>query len=83
MRLTPDVARVLDAPRRAELTADLVRAGELGAFQVRPTDTPWYGADLRTRADADNAVRRLERLLDGTLPGAGRAHRAGGRRDRA
>ncbi|WP_028047295.1 hypothetical protein [Cellulomonas sp. URHE0023] len=68
VRLTADVARVLDAQRRVELTADLVRAGELGAFQVRPTDTPWYGADLRTRADADNAVRRLERLLDGTLP---------------
>ena len=68
VRLTPDVARVLDAPRRAELTAELVRAGELGAFQLKPTDTPWYGADLRTRADADNAVRRIERLLDGTLP---------------
>ncbi|WP_426594436.1 hypothetical protein ACPPVS_02695 [Cellulomonas sp. McL0617] len=69
VRLSTDVARVLDAPRRAELTADLVRAGELGAFQVRPTDTPWYGADLRTKADADTAVRRIERLLDGMLPG--------------
>lgn len=68
VRLTPDVARVLDATRRADLTADLVRAGELGAFRVRPVDTPWYGADLRTRADADNVVRRLARLLDSTLP---------------
>lgn len=68
VRLTPDVARVLDAPRRADLTADLFRAGELGAFRIRPVDTPWYGADLRTRADADNVVRRLARLLDQTLP---------------
>ncbi len=68
VRLTPDVARVLDTERRAALGADLVRAGELGAFQVRPTDTPWYGADLRTRADADVVVRRIARLLDGTLP---------------
>ncbi|KQT02281.1 hypothetical protein [Cellulomonas sp. Leaf395] len=68
VRLSPDVARVLDAPRRAELTSALVQAGELGAFRVRPTDTAWYGADLRTRADADNAVRRLERVLDSTLP---------------
>ncbi|MFC4613632.1 hypothetical protein ACFO3K_02810 [Cellulomonas algicola] len=68
VRLTPDVARVLDAERRAALGADLVRAGELGAFDVRPVDTPWYGADLRTRADADVVVRRISRLLDGALP---------------
>ncbi len=68
VRLTPEVARVLDAARRVEVTADLVRAGELGAFRVRPADTPWYGADLRTRADADGVVRRLTRLLDSTLP---------------
>ncbi|WP_315094678.1 hypothetical protein [uncultured Cellulomonas sp.] len=68
VRLSPDVARVLDAPRREDLTADLVRAGELGAFRLRPTDTPWYGADLRTRSDAENVVRRLARLLDSTLP---------------
>jgi hypothetical protein len=68
VRLAPEVARVLDAPRRADLTADLVHAGELGAFRLRPTDTPWYGADLRTRADAENVVRRLARLLDSTLP---------------
>ncbi|GIG19734.1 hypothetical protein Cch01nite_04580 [Cellulomonas chitinilytica] len=68
VRLDPDVARLLDEERRAELAADLVRAGELGAFKVRPTDTPWYGADLRTPADADVVVHRLDRLLDGALP---------------
>ncbi|WP_232014258.1 hypothetical protein [Cellulomonas fimi] len=68
VRLAPDVARLLDADRRSGLAADLVRAGELGAFDVRPSDTPWYGADLRTRADADVVVHRIERLLDVALP---------------
>lgn len=68
VRLDPDVARVLDEERRAELAADLVKAGDLGAFKVRPADTPWYGADLRTPADAGVVVHRLDRLLDGALP---------------
>lgn len=68
VRLGPDVARVLDADARTTLAAELVRAGELGAFTVRPGDTPWYGADLRTRADADVARHRIERLLATTLP---------------
>ncbi|WP_456821049.1 hypothetical protein [Cellulomonas sp. URHB0016] len=68
VRLSPDVARVLVEERRAELAADLVRAGELGAFKVRPSDTPWYGADLRTPADAAVVVHRLDRLLDSSLP---------------
>ena len=68
VRLAPDVARVLDEPARDELAADLQRAGELGAFTVRPQDTCWYGADVRTDADARVLQRRLERLLDSTLP---------------
>lgn len=62
VRLEADEARALDAGRRAELAHDLQRFGELGGFDLRPSDTPWYGADLRTRADADVALRRLERL---------------------
>ncbi|GEA81365.1 hypothetical protein [Cellulomonas uda] len=68
VRLAPEVARALDGDQRTRLAADLRRAGELGAFSVRPGDTPWYGADLRTHADADVARRRLERLLDDALP---------------
>jgi len=68
VRLGADAARAIDGTRRDELGALLTRAGELGAFSVRPGDTPWYGADLRTRADADGAVRRIERLLDEALP---------------
>ncbi|MBT0992946.1 hypothetical protein KIN34_01400 [Cellulomonas sp. DKR-3] len=68
VRLSADVAGALDEAERARTAADLKRAGELGAFSVRPGDTPWYGADLRTHADAGVARRRLERLLDDTLP---------------
>ncbi|MDM7855525.1 hypothetical protein [Cellulomonas alba] len=68
VRLTPEVARVLDEPRRSSLANDLVAAGELGAFSVRPSDTPWYGADLRTPADAEVVRLRLARLLDDSLP---------------
>ncbi|GIG38711.1 hypothetical protein [Cellulomonas phragmiteti] len=68
VRLSPDVAHALDPERRTRLARDLVRAGELGAFSLRPQDTPWYGADLRTSADAQVVRRRLDRLLDVTLP---------------
>lgn len=67
VRLDPDVARVLDGPGRGQAAADLLRAGELGAYSLRPSDTPWYGADLRTAADAATALGRIDRLL-GLLP---------------
>ena len=67
VRLAPDVARVMDAPARNQASADLLRAGELGAYSLRPSDTPWYGADLRTAADAKIALARVDRLL-ATLP---------------
>ena len=66
-RLTPDVARMLDAPRRTTLATDLARAAELGAFTLRPAETPWFGADLVTAAAADDVVARIERLLGGSL----------------
>jgi hypothetical protein len=68
VRLSPDVARVLDAERRVALAGDLARAAELGAFTLRPTDTPWFGADLTTSAAAQGAVRCIEGLLDSALP---------------
>ncbi len=68
VRLAPEVARVLDAERRSRLGRDLVRAGELQAFTLRPQDTRWFGADLRTSADAQVVRRRLDRVLDVSLP---------------
>ena len=71
VRLKPDVARVLEAPRRAELATKLARAATLGAFALRPAETPWFGADLITTAAADDAVVRLERLVGRSLAALG------------
>ena len=74
-RLRPDVARVLDAPRRELLAVDLARAAVLGAFTLRPAQTPWFGADLTTAAAAQDVLVRIERLVDQSLPIlAARAH---------
>jgi hypothetical protein len=76
VRLDPDVARVLDGPARETAAADLARAGELGAYSLRPGDTPWYGADIRTPAAAAAVLGRINRLL-GVLPAViGRAEAA-------
>ncbi|MFS0699906.1 hypothetical protein AB6N24_08035 [Cellulomonas sp. 179-A 4D5 NHS] len=68
VRLAPDVARVLDAEGRAVLAADLERAVALGASTLRPTDTPWFGADLTTDHAARETLDRIGRLLDHALP---------------
>jgi len=68
VRLSADVARVLDADRRTALAADLARAAELGAFTLQPSDTPWFGADLLSDAAAESALNTLGRLLESELP---------------
>ena len=68
VRLAPDVARVMDPDRRGTLAGDLARAASLGAFTVRPGDTPWFGADLRTDADAERALAQIDTLLTTGLP---------------
>jgi very-short-patch-repair endonuclease len=53
----------------AETVRDELREfAHLGGFTLRPASTPWYGALLRTPADA-HAARELAGALDsGTLP---------------
>ncbi|WP_147795696.1 hypothetical protein [Cellulomonas sp. Y8] len=62
VRLAAEVARTLDAERRAAVGAELREAAEAGAFTLRPVDTPWYGAALLSDAEAADALRRAERL---------------------
>ena len=62
VRLPAEVARTLDAERRATVGAELREAAEAGAFTLRPVDTPWYGAALLTDAEAADALRRAGRL---------------------
>ena len=68
VRLAPEVARALVGEERSHVAGRLVRAAELGAFEIQPGSSPWYGADLDSRSAADAAVERLERLLDDGLP---------------
>ncbi|GAB3537273.1 hypothetical protein GCM10027403_21070 [Arthrobacter tecti] len=47
---------VMDSiPNRAELTARLRRAAELGGFSREATQSPWYGARLRNRKETEHA----------------------------
>ncbi len=62
------VRGLASAARRETVAADLARAARLGAFTLRPSDTPWFGADLITPAAAQDAVERIERLVGSGLP---------------
>lgn len=68
VRLPSEAVGRLDSGRRRELAANLERAAELGAFTLRPSSTPWFGAHLLTDDDARQALVRVERLRDVTLP---------------
>ncbi|GAA1634351.1 hypothetical protein GCM10009790_15430 [Georgenia ruanii] len=46
----------------------LARAAGLGAFTLRPQDTPWYGAALTDPAAASAALERTQRLGELSLP---------------
>jgi very-short-patch-repair endonuclease len=64
----------LPAPERldgeaAETVRDELREfAHLGGFTLRPSSTPWYGALLRTSADAQRAVELAGALDSETLP---------------
>ena len=68
VRLGAEVARALTGERRSQVAGALVRAAELGAFEVQPASTPWYGADLTSDEAAADALERLERLLAVGIP---------------
>lgn len=69
VRLPVEVARTLDAPRREQAADALARAARLGAFTLRPTDTPWHGAGLQTAEAAADVLARLDRVLTTGLAG--------------
>jgi hypothetical protein len=64
----------LPAPERldgeaAETVRDELREfAHLGGFTLRPSSTPWYGALLRTGADAQQAIELAGTLDSETLP---------------
>ncbi|MEL7976668.1 hypothetical protein AAG589_12460 [Isoptericola sp. F-RaC21] len=68
VRLASESVLALTPERRREIAAGLERAATLGAFTLRPSSTPWYGAHLLTDDDARQTLVRVERLRDVTLP---------------
>ncbi len=68
VRLDAPTLRSLRGERREEVRAELERAAGLGAFEVRPADTPWYGAAITDAATADASAERVARLSERTLP---------------
>lgn len=68
VRLASESVLALTPERRREVATGLERAAALGAFTLRPASTPWYGAHLLTDDDARQALVRVERLRDVTLP---------------
>jgi very-short-patch-repair endonuclease len=73
----PAAARMrtrLPAPERldsgtAEVVRDEIREfAHLGGFTLRPYSTPWYGALIRTAADAQRAIELAATLDSETLP---------------
>ncbi|WP_324650595.1 hypothetical protein [Georgenia sp. H159] len=68
VRLSPDVVRELVGERREHARERLVRAASLGSFELRPHDTPWYGARLESADGAHRALERTQRLAGVELP---------------
>ena len=56
------------ATYRAEATADLIRAAQLGQFRYGPADSPWYGANFATSEEATAAHRLAKQLNHDSLP---------------
>lgn len=68
VRLSPATTTALTGEVRENAIDTLIRVSELGAFTIRPTSTPWYGADLIEDDAARAAHTRAERLANDLLP---------------
>ncbi|MBO0609394.1 hypothetical protein [Myceligenerans salitolerans] len=68
VRLPPDTVLGLTEDKRAEHARDLARAAELGAFSLKSSTSPWFGAQITTDRAARDALTRVRRLHDETLP---------------
>lgn len=68
VRLDAVTVRALSGDERGSVAATLTRAAELGAFALRPEDTPWFGAALTEPAQAQSVVDVVRRLGSRSLP---------------
>lgn len=68
VRLDARTAVALDGDARRRVAGELERAAALGAFTLRPSSTAWFGAHLTTMDEARDALARVRRLKEATLP---------------
>ncbi|PFG38911.1 hypothetical protein ATJ97_1402 [Georgenia soli] len=68
VRLDGATLRRLGGGGLEDVRESLARAAALGAFTLRPHDTPWYGARLTDGPSASAALERTQRLGELTLP---------------
>ena len=68
VRLPSATVRALVGEQREHARERLVRAASLGAFDLRPNDTPWFGARLTSAEEARAALERTQRLSGLELP---------------
>ncbi|MGO1582884.1 MAG: hypothetical protein ACTHXO_06640, partial [Actinomycetaceae bacterium] len=67
-RVSGENLQGLGGDARSGASARLARAAALGAFTLRRSDTPWYGARLTTVQEAGDALERVQRLAGVELP---------------
>lgn len=58
----------LDGPARAEAAEDLSRLAALGGVSLRRHDTPWFGVQVTSAAEATRALELAQLLAEMTLP---------------
>ncbi|WP_307836052.1 AAA domain-containing protein [Phycicoccus sonneratiae] len=67
VRLPGDVLVRLDRETLAEARATLVRLAELAGWDADGPGDPWFGAELRTAEEAEEAGERVARLATGRV----------------
>ena len=68
VRLPDDVLRRLDGATRERASTALLEAAELGAFDPRAQQAPWYAAELSTRQEGEAALAAARALARELLP---------------
>lgn len=68
VRWPAETLTALVGDHRQHVRELLVRAGSLGAFELRRHETPWFGARLAGAEEAVAALERAQRLAEITLP---------------
>lgn len=63
VRFDTDTLLRIASGLRERISEDLYKAHELNAFTIRPTSTPWFGANLTTSQEATHALAHVTGLV--------------------